>query len=835
MARTKLAVALVLAGAISASSAHALGLGAIEVKSALNQPLDARIPLLPADEGELETLSISLASPEAFQRAGVDRPFSLTRLRFQVVRGGQPHIRVYTEQPVKEPFLDFLIQADWDRGRLIREFTVLLDPPIYAGAGVAPAPVVQAAPVVPAAGAAVQPGRPAVQAAGVAPSDSTVVEVAPTAAPAVSTYGPVTASDTLWKIANRVRPDSSVSVNQVMIALLRANPEAFIGGDINRLRRGSVLRVPELAQIAAVDPAEANREVRVQLERWRQATAAAQQQQPQGRLQVVAPPAESRDGDEPGADQAVADSDTLERLRRELQTYREANINLQAENEDLKAQIEGLKRELAHFERLLSLTVQQPLATDPAAAPEAALVESEDARAPEPATVGETTAEEVAALQSDVDDAAADHPAEEAAEAAVAEETPAEEPVAEEPGVTAAPAVAPTVPVTPETKEPGFFDEPRNLTTLGGLAVALLALLYLLIRRRRKAEAEQAEAAEMAMAADDAEAALQEEPVAEEAATEEPGREVPAEMAAAADEASAEAEDDLLADNDPLSEAEVYLAYGRYEQARELLETALEQQPEQTELRLKLLETLALLQDEDSFIIHARLLHGQVGDDHEDWRRAREMGREFLPDEPLFSGGATAAEDSPLQQAEPQETVEPEQEQEVSFDIDFDFDREQPAAEPAAEIEAAADTPAEAATDDEHILDFELPEPPQQPAVAASAAGVAEEREQAADELAPLDFDLEGLTLEQPEQEATSDELDFSLSDGEQHAAADGDARVSDENLEDLDEVGIKLNLARAYLDMGDHEGARSLIEEVLAEGSSAQRQEAESLLQQLA
>src|SRR5690606_8276918 len=248
MARTKLAVALVLAGAISASSAHALGLGAIEVKSALNQPLDARIPLLPADAGELETLSISLASPEAFQRAGVDRPFSLTRLRFQVVRGEQPHIRVYTEQPVKEPFLDFLIQADWDRGRLIREFTVLLDPPIYAGAGVAPAPVVQAAPVVPAAGAAVQPGRPAVQAAA--------------AAPAVSTYGPVTASDTLWKIANRVRPDSSVSVNQVMIALLRANPEAFIGGDINRLRRGSVLRVPELAQIAAVDPAEANREVR---------------------------------------------------------------------------------------------------------------------------------------------------------------------------------------------------------------------------------------------------------------------------------------------------------------------------------------------------------------------------------------------------------------------------------------------------------------------------------------------------------------------------------------------------------------------------------------------
>lgn len=136
MARTKLAVALALVGAALSPNANALGLGAVDVQSSLNQPLSARIPLYPANPEEIETLTVSLASVEAFQRAGVDRPFSLTQLRFQVVRGDNPHVRVFTEQPVKEPFLDFLIEADWAKGRLVREFTLLLDPPVYGGAGV---------------------------------------------------------------------------------------------------------------------------------------------------------------------------------------------------------------------------------------------------------------------------------------------------------------------------------------------------------------------------------------------------------------------------------------------------------------------------------------------------------------------------------------------------------------------------------------------------------------------------------------------------------------------------------------------------------------------------
>lgn len=801
MARIKLAVALALAGAITAPSAQALGLGTIEVRSALNQPLDARIPLLPADEGELETLVVSLASTMAFQRAGVDRPFSLTRLQFTVVRDDPPYVRVTTVQPVKEPFLDFLVQADWDRGRLVREFTLLLDPPIYAGSG--RAPLLAAAPLASSRSAS---GLPSQVAPPVAVAGAASAPTAPPAEASTASFGPVGANDTLWKIANQLRPSEAVSVNQVMIALLRANPDAFIAGDINRLRRGSVLQLPELAQIAGIDALSANQEVQAQMQRWRQATAAAAQ--PRGRLQVVAPPEPSvPDSETASPKQAAADRATLESLRQELQGYRESNVSLQAENDDLKAQVEGLKQELAHFERLLSLSVQQPALT-PAA------------------DVGPAEMEAEAEQPSQIE-------AEQAAqtEAAAAEQ----EAAAEQPQPTAA---RQPVPVAPPAKEPGFFDEPSNLTTLGGVAAALLGVLYLLMRRRRKA----GEAAEEALAMplpEEAESEAEPQPAAAKLAQSADTADEQQELAAAEDEA--DALDDLPVDNDPLSEAEVYLAYGRYDQARELLETALEQDPEHTGLRLKLLETLALVQDEDSFIVHARLLRGQVSDQDETWLRAQEMGREFLPEEPLFFAEAvTPAAAAPVAA-----------EEEPSFDLDFDLGgitQTKPAAEePAAPATEALQA---AVAADDFSLDFELPEPllsqqaePEQQLDEAglgvldtsSSLGLVDTpslTESAGPGLEDLSFG------ETTEAAAAADKdgnvLDFSLpaDDDDAPGAAEPDSL---DDLDDLDEVGIKLNLARAYLDMGDGDGARSLIDEVLAEGSSRQRQEAEGLLQQLA
>ncbi|HEX5515672.1 MAG TPA: FimV/HubP family polar landmark protein [Gammaproteobacteria bacterium] len=797
MARTKLAVALALASAIMSPGVNALGLGAIEVKSALNQPLDARIPLLPADLSELETLTVSLASAEAFQRAGVDRPFSLTRLKFTVVRGDTPFVRVSTEQPVKEPFLDFLVEADWASGRLIREFTLLLDPPVFGGPQtIAPVAVTATPADSPVAPQAAVPSSvlapvPAMEevAPDIAEVPASAQGPAPAPAPIVrSRHRPVAARDTLWKIAHEVRPDDSVSINQVMVALLRANPNAFIAGDMNRLKRGSVLQVPEASVVAAIDAGQANREVRTHLQRWRE-RAAAVAEAPRGRLQVVAPPERNvAQADDAGPELAAVDRVSLQSLQQELQTYRESSISLQAENQDLRAQVEGLKQDLARAERLLNLTVQQPV-------------------------VG--AQQEEAAASETAPPEAAQKPAAESGELAPAEPPAAAEQQETPPKPKAAPKPAPKpTPVVPETRQPSFFDDIRNLGMLGGAATAVLGLLYLMVRRRRAAS-QAAALAPLPEAETEPDAAESTRSFAE-----------PAKAPAAEAEPAAAELYDLPPEGDALGEADVYLAYGRYDQARELLDKALSSEPENVSLRLKLLETLALLQDEEGFAAHARLLRSQVGGRDPAWRRALEMGRQFLPTDPLFTDTPKVASAAPA--------ASPAQETALDFGIGFDLD------EPAS---AAVEPPVAVAAAGDFSLDFELPEPK------ASLVG-AEETEAEfrvtgdesfqsndflglsdAGSLETPDFDLGDLKFDSPAMADASD----NVIDISRPASAEGSRELDEfDELDDLDEAGVKLNLARAYVDMGDSEGARSLIDEVLAEGSSRQRQEAEELLRQI-
>lgn len=771
MARTKLVVAFALGSAILSSAAGALGLGAIEIKSALNQPLDAHIPLLPADDRELETLSVRLATVEAFQRAGVDRPFFLTRLKFNVVSGDDPYVRIFTDQPVKEPFLDFLVEADWDRGRLIREFTLLLDPPVFDGAG-------QVAPRVVAAPAREQDQT--VQAASPPSTFAASASAAPAQEPATRTtsqqYGPVSANDTLWRIAQSVRPDPSISMNQMMVAILRANPDAFIGGDMNRLRRGSTLTIPDAATITAISRTAADQEARDQLQRWRQSLATTPAQ-PSGRLQVVA--SEQAQPSDSDAQEQPSEQAELDAMRRELTTHRERSLSLEAENEDLKAQVEGLKQELAQLERLISLEADRP------------------------AVIAETAQQESEQLPTEL--------AETESEAGQLEPS-VEEPVVAEAAEPVAPASLPAAPIE---EAPGFLDDPRNLGLLGGLALALLGLIYLLLRRRRAAEPDQPltdTAVSISLPEADTEPA---ESVLEEA-----------DDAADHDEPL-----DVMAilpeDSDVLSEADLYLGHGRYGQARELLETALQAEPEQPKLRLKLMEALALLQDQDGFIEHAQVLRGQVGETDSDWLQAQEMGRELLPMEPMFA--ATATSDL----ADSVESTE---------DILEEF--ELPADESDTLAPVAAATEADE-VDESFELDFDLPEDNELAAADEDTefpiVGDSSLRSESAEldfeqtEAAPLDdvaLDLPDLQFDEAALGDDDNVLDFTQPDLAEADTADDEQL---EKLEELDEVGVKLNLARAYIDLGDHDGARSLLDEVLAEGSSQQQEEAETLLGQIA
>ena len=228
-----LAVAFAL-GTVSVP-AQALGLGDINSKSVLNQEFDANIDLLSVAAGELDAVRVRLASSEAFQRAGVERPFFLTLLKFRPERldNGRTVVRVSSDFPIREPFLNFLIEVNWPQGKLLREYTVLLDPPTTTK---------RRAPQVTTAPARIEESRPRPQ---------------PLAGPAESrsagdrSYGPVKINETMWGIAGRLRP-AGVSMEQMMIALQDANPQAFFGGNINNLRVGEILRVPGTEEILQI-------------------------------------------------------------------------------------------------------------------------------------------------------------------------------------------------------------------------------------------------------------------------------------------------------------------------------------------------------------------------------------------------------------------------------------------------------------------------------------------------------------------------------------------------------------------------------------------------------
>lgn len=218
------------------AGAQALGLGPIAVRSHLNEPLDATIRLIDADPSRIDTLAVFLADPDQFRKAGLPRPFVLALLQFTVVStaGQDPVIKVSSLQPIREPVLDFLLEVTSPQVRVVQQYTVLLDPAL----GYSPPP---AAGKSPAATAAPIP-----------------------ASPAGGHYGPVTADDTLWSLAKALRPDPSISIQQMMLALLQGNPDAFAGGRLDGLKKGVTLRVPTAEEIRTIPADEAREKVRKQ-------------------------------------------------------------------------------------------------------------------------------------------------------------------------------------------------------------------------------------------------------------------------------------------------------------------------------------------------------------------------------------------------------------------------------------------------------------------------------------------------------------------------------------------------------------------------------------------
>jgi pilus assembly protein FimV len=369
---------------------HALGLGQIQVRSQAGQPLLAEIPIISSDRSELDNLQARLASPETFRRIGLQPPQGIVSdLQFRIALDarGNPVVRVTSAAPVQQPLLTFLIEVDWGQGRLVREYSALLDaprtvsapaqPPIQAPAVAPPNVITRPAPA-PVLAEEPPPSAPRVS------NQVTPAPVQPRAAPAPAPqpaivtpaeYGPVQAGDTLGRIAARLAP-KGYTRDQTMLALLRANPGAFIDGNINLVRQGAVLRMPEEGALSRHTAAEARALVREQISQWRDmqrpdpvpdastvATAAATGAKSPGtdgagrsadaRLEITPPSAGG--GQKAGTRSGIAAGGEGEMLRQEMQQAQETLAARTAEVEELKARVAELEQLQKQQQQLISL------------------------------------------------------------------------------------------------------------------------------------------------------------------------------------------------------------------------------------------------------------------------------------------------------------------------------------------------------------------------------------------------------------------------------------------------------------------------------------------------
>lgn len=640
------------------SGAEAAGLGAINVFSALGQPLRAEIELKASAE-ELQSLSARIAPVEAFRQANVGYSPLMTGLQFNVeMRGSRPVVKVTSARPVREPFLEMLVELQWANGRLLREYTFLLDP----AEAIAPAPAVAAASQPRAAAAPAQSAVPARPAA------------------AVSEYR-VKRGDTLRSIANAHRVPGA-NLDQMLIALLRQNPDAFDDGNINRLRAGAILSLPDQAAVQSIDAPQARREIVAQaadFEAYRNRLAGAVTARPAAQEQkatressgeiaprVAEAPSAERGQDRVEVSGVPGDASDPTRLAR-LQALEEELVAREQSLEEANSRLSELEQSIRDLQRLIELRneslaqLQQQLGGN-AGAPEAVAGAAADgaadvptavaqpADAPElageavvaeaPAEIGVPAATEAADPTPETNVRPAEQTVEQAAAPSATAQTAAPtEPAAAVPDVPAErPAPAAPAPIEEATFLQSLLDDPRLLGAGGGILALLLGFAGYRVRQRRNESA-----------ADETAVQLSEYPSeAKSVFGGNGGQSVDTGSASSVlhTDFSQSGLSAIDADEgvDPVAEADVYMAYGRDAQAEEILLDALKSDPSRTAIYLKLLEIYAQRNSAKQFESVATDLYSRTGGKGDDWAKAAEMGRKLDPDNPLYGGKVDGGE-----------------------------------------------------------------------------------------------------------------------------------------------------------------------------------------------
>ncbi|WP_307766675.1 FimV/HubP family polar landmark protein [Duganella aquatilis] len=873
----------VASAVLMAATANAAGLGKLTVLSSLGQPLRAEIELTAVSAEEANGLVAKLAPADAFRSANIDFNPALSALRFDVEqRNGRQIIKVSSSQAINEPFVDMLLELTWNGGRLVREYTFLLDPPdlraTQAPQVTAPVDVSNRAPAAAPAPAAAQP----------APTRAPAAAPAAAAAPAKASAEEYTVKrgDNLTRIASQVKP-VDVSLDTMLVALYRANPEAFSGKNMNRLKSGQILAVPDSEQIRAVgSESEAHGVVvahaadfnayRAKLAGQVAAATPAKEADP---TQNVSGKITAKVEEKPNAANTATDKLTLSKgttaapqAGKTGVAAEEDKIAKQKQVDEAAARVKELEKNVNDLEKLMALKSK--------------------------------TASEVKKPAASA-----------SASASAAASVPA--PVADKPKRT---------PVLPPKRiaEPSLFETLMdNITYVGLAAVAVLAgaLGIMSSRRRKKFVVPQYEPSILGDTA---------MPPPQPLIAEAGGQSIDTNNSVFNSNFAPSASQLDTNEVDPVAEADVYIAYGRDAQAEEILKEALRTHPERHAVRLKLLEIYSARKDARAFETQASELYAQTRGQGDEWEQAAAMGKALDPTNPLYSegpqegfatapvataavaAGAAAASDfgsdygntfaaeapaapapldfdlsqdavrsAPISHspdfgadfgAADQETALPQAADasvspaSVAADNNLmDFDLGGLSFEPVAAPSPAIEMPAPAAEADDMSMDFGLDLPSPAPAPAPAAA---QELTAVSD---PLDLDLAGFDIPEvpaftePPKEATpldfettldlpgdvetiapapapaAQEFDLSSIDldlgsfGADTEAPAAAAPASNEPLSALHmEMDTKLDLAVAYQEIGDKEGARELLDEVLRGGNDEQVAKANAMKAQL-
>jgi len=866
------ALALLVSAALSAQAA---GLGKLTINSALGQPLNAEIDLVSMQPGEDDNLSARVAPPEAFREARIEYSSALRMLRFSVEKraNGTQYLKVTSVGPINEPFVDVLVEMTWPSGRVQREYPILLDPPGYAQGKVnapvttalptppalasqpTPAPSEAPASAAPSGDAAPVPTPPVASSGAPAPapdanpapasgSPSAKAELASSApaATAADTYGPIEKGETLSKIANQVKP-ADVSLEQMLVALYRQNQDAFSGKNMNRLKTGQILKVPSAEEVAAIEQKDAAREIHTQVADWKN-----YREQLAAGSAALAAPASSQSGNAasgsitsaavtPPAPPAAASSDTLKLSKADatgkagtakgagagqerLNAMQEELIAKDKALRESQSRVSDLEKQIHDMQRLLDLQKGAPATrgdtktaqATPTPAPMPA--EPPKAATPEPAKVASAEPPKAAMPAPET------KPAE--TKAPEATPTPAEPPKtdaakpAEPPKAEAkAPAKAPPKVVTQKGLLDDLLDNPAYLAAAGG--VGLLLIGGFIFARRRRSRADEMPDSQMTSAFP---------------SDLKPGGNTSKPAGGLVDTGNSSFLTDFdktgpgtidTDEVDPVAEAEVYMAYGRDAQAEEILKEAMARDRNRHEIALKLLEIYHARKSATAFETVAKELHQNVGDNHPLWQKAAAMGAQIDPSNPLYvaAAGGTATY-QPLA-----ESNAPPAKPNLDFDLDSSSSAATASSAPAFDLDLDAQKPAGSApAASSSGLDFDL-------APNSAPAAMDMPAESAKEEKPSFDFDLSGLDF--PGSKGSGSEAPKATAP----AASGGGLDLADLSLDSPsgeagEGVGTKLELAKAYLEIGDKDGAREILQEVAKEGSSAQREEAKKLISSL-